>query len=73
MGAYRRDPKKLKTSPKNYTQDHKHIELLRRKNFTVMKQLTEDEVTGDNFIEIVEEAYLKMKPLNDYLTKALGV
>ena len=73
FGGLSEDPKKLKTSPKGYNQDHEQIELLRRKNFTVMKQLTEDEVTGDNFIDIVEEAYLKMKPLNDYLTKAMSV
>lgn len=73
FGGLSNDPKKLKTSPKGYRKDHKHIELLRRKNFTVMKQLTEDEVTCDNFIDIVEEAYLKMKPLNDYLTKAMSV
>lgn len=68
-----KDPKKLKTSPKGYSQDHEHIELLRRKNFTVMKQLTEDEVTGDEFINIIEKAYLKMKPLNDYLGRAMSV
>ena len=73
FGGLSNDPKKLKTSPKSYDQNHDHIELLRRKNFTVMKRLTEDDVTGDHFIDLVEEAYLKMKPLNDYLTKALGV
>ena len=73
FGGLSDDPKKLKTSPKGYSQDHNHIELLRRKNFTVMKQLTEDEVTGDKFVDIVEETYLKMKPLNDYLTKAMSV
>ncbi|MGB5983002.1 MAG: DUF2461 domain-containing protein [Nonlabens sp.] len=66
------DPKKLKTAPQGYDKGHEHIELLRRKNFTVMKQLTEDEVTGSHFIDLVEEAYLKMKPLNDFLTEAVS-
>lgn len=73
FGGLSEDPKKLKTSPKGYGKDHEHIKLLRRKNFTVMKQLTEAEVTGDSFIDIVEEAYLKMKPLNDYLSQAMSV
>lgn len=73
FGGLSEDPKKLKTYPKGYDKDHEQIELLRRKNFTVMKQLTEDEVTGNDFVDIVEDAYLKMKPLNDYLTKAMSV
>ena len=73
FGGLTEDPKKLKIAPKGYPKDHEQIELLRRKNFTVMKQLTEEEVTGNDFIDIVEEAYLKMKPLNDYFTKALSI
>ncbi|MGB3606910.1 MAG: DUF2461 domain-containing protein [Psychroserpens sp.] len=73
FGGLSKDHKKLKTSPKGYSKDHKHIELLRRKDFTVIKQLTEDDVTGTNFIDIVEQAYLKMKPLNDYMSKAISV
>ncbi|GAA0871058.1 DUF2461 domain-containing protein [Gangjinia marincola] len=72
FGGLTPDEKKLKTAPQNYAKDHEHIELLRRKNFTVMKKLTEDEITDDQFIDRVEEAYLKMKPLNDFLTKAMN-
>ncbi|MFD0860598.1 DUF2461 domain-containing protein [Sungkyunkwania multivorans] len=72
FGGLTEDDQKLKTAPRGYDQDHEHIELLRRKDFTVMKQLTEEEVTGDHFIDIVEEAHLKMRPFNSYLQEALG-
>ena len=72
FGGLTEDERKLKTAPRDYDRDHKHIELLRRKDFTVMKQLTEDEVTGDGFIDIIEESYLKMKDFNSFFNEALN-
>ncbi|MEM1326951.1 MAG: DUF2461 domain-containing protein [Bacteroidota bacterium] len=70
-GGLDEDEDKLKTSPKGYTQDHKHIELLRRKHFTASKRITQQDILSDDFPELIEEAYLKLKPLTDYLAKAL--
>lgn len=67
------DPDKLKTSPKGYDQDHEHIELLRRKNFTATHRLTQQEVISDELVDLVEQAYLEIKPLNDYLKRAMEV
>ncbi|RMB58613.1 DUF2461 family protein [Dokdonia sinensis] len=36
---------KLKTAPKGYDRDHKHIDLLNSKSFTVYHDLTTEEVT----------------------------
>jgi uncharacterized protein (TIGR02453 family) len=73
FGGLSSDPEKLKTSPKGYNQDHRHIELLRRKNFVAHHSLTQKEVVSDEFVDIVERAYLELKPLNDYLERALTV
>ena len=43
------EAEKLKTSPKAYSQDHKHIELLRYKSFAVMHSLTQEEIKDDDF------------------------
>jgi uncharacterized protein (TIGR02453 family) len=67
------DKDQLKTSPKGYSQDHPHIELLRRKHFTVSKRITQADILADDFPGIVEEAYLQLKPLMDYLVKATEV
>lgn len=67
FGGLEEDPKALKTSPRDYSQDHEFIELLRRKNFTVQQRITQDDVLSDNFPEMVEEMYLKAKPLLDWL------
>lgn len=67
FGGLEDDPKKLKTAPRGYPKDHEHIELLRRKNFTVQKRITQDDVLSDDFPELVEEMYRKAKPLLDWL------
>jgi uncharacterized protein (TIGR02453 family) len=64
---------KLVTSPQNYDSDHKYIDLINNKSFTATMNLTEAQVTSDNFIDLVEEAYLKFKPLDGYLVKAITI
>lgn len=64
------DPDQLKTSPKDYDQDHPHIELLRRKKFTVSHRITQAEVVSDDFPALVEKAFIAIKPLNDFLLDA---
>ena len=71
-GGLEDDPKMLKTSPKGYPNDHQHIALLRRKNFTVSHRLTQEEVIGDEFPEVVAEAYGKMRPLLLFMREAIG-
>ncbi|HKK73976.1 MAG TPA: DUF2461 domain-containing protein [Saprospiraceae bacterium] len=73
FGGLTEDDQKLKTSPQGYTQDHRHIELMRRKNFAAIHPLTQKEVVGDDLVDIVERAYLELKPLNDYFERALLV
>ena len=71
-GGLEEDPKMLKTSPKGYSGDHEHIELLRRKNFTISHRITQDDVLGDDFPDKVAEAYTKMGPLLLYMREALS-
>ena len=71
-GGLEEDPKMLKTSPQGYSGDHEYIDLLRRKNFTISKRITQDDVLGDDFPALVVEAYTKMRPLLVYMREALS-
>lgn len=71
-GGLSDDPDKLKTSPRGYTEEHEHIDLLRRKNFTALKRFTLKEFISDNFVDIVEEAYKIIQPMNEYLEQAVS-
>jgi uncharacterized protein (TIGR02453 family) len=71
-GGLEDDPKAQKTSPRGYPRDHPHIDLLRRKNFTVGKRITQEEVLADDFPQTVAAAYRKMEPLLKFMREALG-
>ncbi|WP_296317886.1 DUF2461 domain-containing protein [Winogradskyella sp. UBA3174] len=64
---------KLVTSPQNYSKDHEYINLINNKSFTATINLTEEQVESNGFIDLVEEAYLKFKPLDDYIVRAISM
>jgi uncharacterized protein (TIGR02453 family) len=63
----------LKTSPKGYSQDHEHIDLLRMKTFAVQVDLTQKTVIETDFMQLCVDVYTEMKPFRDYLHKAVTV
>ncbi|PRX54860.1 DUF2461 domain-containing protein [Flagellimonas meridianipacifica] len=73
FGGLAKDSKKLKSAPKGYSKEHEHIDLLQYNNITAQVELTEEMVVSNHFVDFVEEAYLTLKPLNDYLEKAISV
>lgn len=67
------DGDSLKTAPKGYSQEHEHIELLRRKTVAVQVNLTQKEVMSADFDDRVIEIYKEMLPFRNYLNKAVSV
>ncbi|MBF4982823.1 DUF2461 domain-containing protein [Nonlabens mediterrranea] len=67
------DGDSLKTAPKEYSQDHEHIDLLRLKTFAVQHDLTQKDVQADDFKAKCIEVYKEMKPFRAYLNKAVTV
>lgn len=59
----------LKTAPRGYPKDHKDVEYLRLKSFTVFKKITTQELFKENLVENVIASCRALKPLNDYLRK----
>lgn len=71
FGGWGDDPDMLKTSPRAYSKDHRHIDLLRRKNFIALRPLTQAEFVSDDFVDLAEEAFLTLQPLSQYLKQAI--
>ncbi|HDZ15435.1 hypothetical protein LCGC14_0992050 [marine sediment metagenome] len=67
------DDDPLKTSPKGYSSDHKHIELLNHKSFAVTHPVTQKEVMKDDFQDKVIAVYQEILPFRRYLNKAVTV
>lgn len=63
----------LKTAPKGYSQEHKHIDLLRRKSFAATCSLSEEEVKSDGFDKKVLEIYKELLLFRRYLNNAVTV
>ena len=63
----------LKNPPRGFSNDHPHIELLKRKSFAVGCGLTHEEVLAPDFNKRVIEVYLELVPFRRYLNEAVSV
>ena len=61
----------LKTAPKGFDVNHEAIDLLRYKQFLVIKRFTDDEVLGPLFLEQALETFKNMRPFFDYMSEIL--
>ena len=71
-GGLNQDTEQLKKSPKGYDKEHKYLDLLRRKNFAATVNLSAAEVISENFVDLAEEGFIKIKPLLDYINNTLA-
>lgn len=63
----------LKTAPKEFSKDHKYINLLRHRTFAVSHDVSQQEVVGGGFKEKVISVYKEMLPFRRYLNQATTV
>ncbi len=63
---------KLKTRPKGFD-DFTEPELIRNKHYAVVHKFTDKEVLSEEFFKHVMSTFNQLKPLNDFLNKALDI
>lgn len=61
----------LKTAPKGYDPNHPGIEFLKLKSFTVSQKIDDNLFTEPNFAKKIAEKLILIKPLNNFLSRAL--
>ncbi|MGO4772626.1 DUF2461 domain-containing protein [Flavobacterium sp. W22_SRS_FK3] len=61
----------LKTAPKDFDIHHEAIDLLRYKQFLIMKHFSDEEVLSDHFLEKALETCKNMRPFFDYMSEVL--
>ncbi len=72
FGALDRDEKNsLKTMPKGFDKNHPAIEFLKLKSFTATAQLSDKEITDKDFVKNTSKKLLVLKPLVEFLNRAL--
>jgi len=62
----------LKTAPKGYDINHEAIDLLRYKQFLIIKRFTDEEVLSPLFLEQALETCKNMRPFFDYMSEILS-
>ncbi|RXM45233.1 DUF2461 domain-containing protein [Flavobacterium sp. YO64] len=61
----------LKTAPKGFDTTHEAIDLLRYKQFLVLRRFTDEEVLSTQFLEEALETFKNMRPFLDYMSEVL--
>ncbi|KAL5118171.1 hypothetical protein ACEQ8H_003843 [Pleosporales sp. CAS-2024a] len=61
----------LKRNPKGYEQDHKEIDLLRLRNFTLGADIADNEVTGASGLKRMAELVARMVPFIRYVNRVV--
>jgi uncharacterized protein (TIGR02453 family) len=62
----------LKTKPKGFDVNHEAIDLLRYKQYLIIKRFTDDEVLSLLFLEQALETCKNMRPFFDYMSEVLS-
>jgi uncharacterized protein (TIGR02453 family) len=62
---------KLKTTPKGYTPDHPHIEVLKLKDFTAVHSITDAQLIKPGLVKYISDVWQVLQPLNHFLNKAI--
>ena len=61
----------LKTAPRGFDKEDQAIDLLRKKQFLVMRHFTDQEVLQPNFQEEIIKTFVAMRPFFDYMSDVL--
>ena len=61
----------LKTSPKGFDANNPAIDLIRFKQFLLIRRFSDKEVLSDNFLGTVNDTFKKMRPFFDYMSEVL--
>ena len=61
----------LKTTPKGFDANHESIDLLRYKQFLLIKKFTDEEVLSADFVKLANHTFKNMRPFLDYMSEVL--
>lgn len=61
----------LKTTPKGFDAKSEAIDLLRYKQFLVIRRFTDNEVLNETFLKEVNHTFKNMRPFFDYMSEVL--
>ena len=63
----------LKSAPKGFAIDHEAIDLLRYKQFLMIRKFSDEEVLKASFLEEADNTFKAMRPFLDYMSEVLSM
>jgi uncharacterized protein (TIGR02453 family) len=70
-GVFTLEGEKLKTTPKGFEAGHDAIDLLRYKQFLLIRRFTDAEVLHPNFLHQTDQTLRSMRPFLNYMSEVL--
>ncbi len=61
----------LKTAPRGFDRQDPNLDLIRKKQFVVLRSIADEELLSDDFISNLDDAFRGMRPFLDYMTEVL--
>jgi len=61
----------VKTAPKGFDKNHPAIDLIKKKQYVVMRKFSDKEVFSDSFQKEIISTFLAMRPFFDYMSEVL--
>ena len=61
----------LKTAPRGFDKEHPSLDLIRKKGFVAVRKFTDKEVLAPDFLEVVRDSFLALRPFFDYMSYVL--
>ncbi|MEK9602991.1 MAG: DUF2461 domain-containing protein [Flavobacteriaceae bacterium] len=61
----------VKTAPKGFDKEHPNIDLIKKKQFTFLKKLSDKQVISKDFPTLVDTHFIHIRPFFDYMSSVL--
>ena len=61
----------VKTAPKGFNKDHPNIDLIKKKQYTFIKRLKDEDVFNQGFTILIDDHFQKIRPYFDYMSHLL--
>ncbi len=61
----------LKTAPRGFDKEHPDMDLIKMKQFIVVRNLTDEEILAPNFLNELDASYKAMRPYFNYMSEIL--
>jgi uncharacterized protein (DUF2461 family) len=62
---------KVRTAPRGFDKNHPDIDLIRHKQFIVVRNFTDEEVLAPDFATQVDESFQAIRPYLNYMSDVL--